>query len=66
MRLGRVMVDGGGRLRAEVSGFGVKVECAHAVGAVCAGKFHAVFYALDLVGFHCLNCTVLKVGTDGR
>ena len=56
VRFGGVVVHGGGGLRAEVSGFGVEVESADAVGTVGAGEFHAALDALDAIGFHWFDC----------
>jgi hypothetical protein len=47
-----VIVDCGCSLGAEVSGFGVEVEGADAVGTAIAREFHAALDPLDFVGFH--------------
>jgi hypothetical protein len=55
--LGRVKIDGGCSLSAEVSGLGIEIERADAMRTVNAGKLHAALDALDFVGFHCLHCS---------
>jgi len=52
-------VDCGCGLSAEVAAFGVEVERAHAVGAMSAVELHTALDALDSIGFHCLNCSLL-------
>jgi hypothetical protein len=59
MGLGSVVVNRGGGLSAEIAGFCVEVESADAVGALRAVELYATFDALESIGFHCLNCTVL-------
>lgn len=57
VRFAGVMVDRGCGLGAEVAGFCVEIERAHAVGTVRAGELHAALDALDSIGLHCLNCS---------
>jgi hypothetical protein len=57
MGLGCVKIDGGCGLSAEVSGLGVEIERAYAVGTMRTGELHATLDALDFVGFHCLDCS---------
>src|SRR5580658_8154760 len=54
---GGVSIDCGCGLGAEVAGFGVEIERAHAVGTARARELHAALDALDSVGFHCLDCS---------
>jgi hypothetical protein len=53
---GGMIVDCGCGLSAEIADLGVEVQRADTVVAVRAGELHAVFDALNSVGFHCLNC----------
>jgi hypothetical protein len=51
-----VIVDGGCGLGAEITGFGVEIERADAVGTVRANELHAALDALDSIGLHCMDC----------
>lgn len=52
MRSGGVSVDGGGGLGAQVTGFGVEIQGADAVGTLLARELHAALDAFDAIGFH--------------
>ena len=54
---GRVLVDRGGGLGAEIAALCVEVHRAYAVGTARARKFHPALDALDSIGFHCLDCS---------
>jgi hypothetical protein len=56
MRSGGMSVDGGCGLGAQVTGFGVEIKGADAVGTLLAGELHAALDAFDAIGFHFLNC----------
>jgi hypothetical protein len=58
MHSGSVIIDGGCGLGAEISGLGVEIERADAVGTVRAQELHAALDALDSVCFHCMDCIV--------
>ena len=60
-----VIVDGGGRLCAEVAGFHIEIERGDAVFTVHAGELYAVLDALGAVGFHWLNCRPFVSGIGG-
>jgi hypothetical protein len=47
VNIGGVLVDGGGRLGAEVAVAGIEIEGADVVGAMGAGKLHAALDASD-------------------
>lgn len=59
VRLGRVMVDCGCGLGAEIAGFRIEIERGDAVRAVRARELDALLDALGSVGFHLLNCSRL-------
>ena len=61
-----VTVDGGSGLRAQIAGFGIEIQRAYAMGAACAGKFHAALDAFDAIGFHSLNCIFKTVKSFDR
>ena len=52
MRSARVSINRGRGLGAKIAGFGVEIECADAVRAMCAVELHAALDALNFVGFH--------------
>jgi hypothetical protein len=64
---GGVLVDGSGRLSAEVAVAGVEVEGADVVSAMTAGKLHPAFDASDgIEAFHNLECSPLAVERKSR
>ena len=64
VRFGGVIVNRGCGLRTQVSGLRIEIERGDAVGTVRAGELHAALNALDSIGFHCLNCSLLGVGAS--
>jgi hypothetical protein len=49
---GGVLVDGGGRLGAEIAQFGIELRGGYGVCAAGARELHAAKDALDSIGFH--------------